>query len=199
MPACTKISGAWKTVGSEYDCYVKVSGSWKKCDQVYVKVNGTWKPCYSKAPPPPQTQYNNMGLGTLPYATFDENYYRYITPNWRTVSLSNIQVGSTITLTGNARTLWRSGGSDGGADEGNYVGFELDCGLNGAYFSYGSVNDGRWNLFESGRSNYVNGIVLVTAYDDYFGGYGHISITFTATSSNVSITFAPIIAYTTLV
>jgi hypothetical protein len=76
MPIQCKASGAWKTISSVDDCYVKVSGSWKKCSQVYVKVNDAWKPCY------PSTK---TATG----------------PNFGSpITLTNVEVGSLITLTG---------------------------------------------------------------------------------------------------
>lgn len=76
MPAYVKVSGAWKQATTAPACYVKVSGAWKKCSQVYVKVNGAWKSCYA-------TSQSKTG------------------PNFGgTVTLTNVEVGSQITLTG---------------------------------------------------------------------------------------------------
>ncbi len=62
--------------------YVKVNGAYKECSQVYVKVDGVWKPCIFYIGN--QTQWG-------------------INRGWN--GLSNVQVGSTITMCFNAE-LW---------------------------------------------------------------------------------------------
>ena len=79
MPAYIKVSGAYKTIDAASKCYVKVGGVWKACNQVYVKVNGAWKPCFSTYTS--KTLSNAVGIG-------------------KTITLNNVQVGSTITISG---------------------------------------------------------------------------------------------------
>lgn len=88
MSLHAKVSGAWKTASA---AYIKISGAWKQCKQVYVKVNGTWKPCLATA----QTA-TGPAIGN-------------------TVTLSNVQVGSTITITGSKSTTFYIGTNEYGA------------------------------------------------------------------------------------
>jgi len=92
MPAYVKVSNAYKTVNSEYDCYIKVNGAWKICDQIYVKVDGAWKICYTKTRPATKWGIIHRDDGT--------NY------------LSSVPVGSVITICFNAK-VWIAAGDSG--------------------------------------------------------------------------------------
>lgn len=154
MPAYTKISGAWKTVNSEYDCYIKVSGSWKKCDQVYVKVNGAWKPCFPKI----RLEYtSNWGII---HRDDGRNY------------LSNVQVGSVITICFNAY-VWISAGDDG--VQGTVLRNSMFVKAYGAYASGNNV----W-LYNQNNYGDLYYIDIDRRYQKW------VSLQYTATSSNPS-------------
>lgn len=155
MPVCTKISGAWKNVDSEYDCYIKVSDSWKKCDQVYVKVNGAWKPCFQKI------RLESASNWGIIHKDDGRNY------------LSNVQVGSVITICFNAK-VWVVVSDDGGV-QGTVLRNSLFVTPYGAYASGN-------NVWLNNQNNY--GDLYYVDIDRRYQKW--VSLQYTATTSNPS-------------
>ena len=75
MSIYTRVSGTWRDIQA---VHARVSGAWKQCKNVYVKVGGVWQPLLS--------HQESTGIPGI----------------FNTRTLNNVQIGSTITITGNA-------------------------------------------------------------------------------------------------
>jgi hypothetical protein len=121
-----------------------------------------------------------MSLGSLPYATLDQDNSGYIDPSggFTTVNLSNVQVGSTITFTGNWRGQYMNTSGDGYGDN-VYHYFRMTTPRNGI----SNASAGYPFTISVGSSS-----ILITTNTSGSESQS-FTINFTASSSNVSITF----------
>ena len=103
MSIHTRVSGSWREILS---VHVHVGDVWKQCKNVYVKTNGAWKPLLS--------HQESVGIPGI----------------FNTRKLSNVQIGSTITITGEA--------TNNTFDQGDYYAFEIS----GASLLSGSLRVG---------------------------------------------------------
>lgn len=177
MPTQIKVSDSWKTVNAAGDCYIKVDGAWKKCEQVYVKVDGAWKPCFSTYTT--KTVSNAIGIG-------------------RTVTLNNVQIGSTVSISGtiNSPLAWDQQnvpGSLAGTSGRPYFVFSAEFSLTGATLSSSSGNGsigGTFVHYNMGGevNNYASYSYGIPAPSLTFGPQGgNYTLNIKATSSTVKI------------
>lgn len=82
-----KVNGAWKQCNQPY---VNVNGTWKLCNQAYINVNGVWKPVLLVTVTKTRTKTRTVTID-MPL----ENNTRTLQ-----VTLRNVKVGSTVTVTG---------------------------------------------------------------------------------------------------
>lgn len=154
MPIYPNISGTSKTINSAGDCYVNVGGAWKPCEQVYVNVDGTWKRCFQKI------QLESASNWGIIHRDNGRNY------------LSNVQVGSVITICFNAK-IWVAAGDDG--VQGTVLRNSMLVKPYGAYTSGNNV----W-LYDQSDSGDLYYIDIDRRYQKW------VSLQYTATSSNPS-------------
>lgn len=161
MSIHTKVGDTWKELSQ---VCIKVGDAWKTCRQVYVNVNGVWKPCFLTN----TTQQNSIGVSGK-----------------QSISLSNVQVGSTLTL--NAYScygyVWLSDDEGGGYDR-EEAGFSIGFSLSGCYVSYAKFT-WRGRIYEANW--YTNNGITYVDDDSIWADSGDMLVNFIATSSNVSI------------